>query len=134
MIALWINISTNDGVPIYMQIVQQVKYQVASGRLVPGAQLPSLRNLAQQLCINPNTVARAYRELETSGVITTRPGAGIYVAQVESPLSTKEKMRILRERTDLLLTEAKQMGVDLDAVIDLARRRSKELEGGKPGS
>ena len=71
-----LQISTRDGIPIYLQIVNQVKYLVAAERLAPGEALPSVRKLAEQLVINPNTVARAYRELESAGVLATRRGAG----------------------------------------------------------
>ena len=71
-----IHITSSDGVPIYLQIVNQVKYLVASGRLSPGEELPPIRTLAEQLLVNPNTVARAYRELETAGVVTKRRTAG----------------------------------------------------------
>jgi GntR family transcriptional regulator len=67
-----IHIATNDGLPIYLQIVNQIKYAVASGRLAPGDELPPIRVLAERLLINPNTVARAYRELETAGIVEKR--------------------------------------------------------------
>ena len=75
-----LHISASDGVPIYLQIVNQVKYLVASGRLAPGEELPPIRVLAEQLVVNPNTVARAYRELEPAGVVTKRRTAGTYVS------------------------------------------------------
>ena len=75
-----IHISTSDGVPIYQQIVNQVKYLVAAGRLAPGEELPPIRVLAEQLVVNPNTVARAYRELEAEGVVEKRRTAGTYVS------------------------------------------------------
>lgn len=80
-----IHISTEDGVPIYLQIVNQVKYMVAAGRLSPGEQLPPVRKLAEELLINPNTVARAYRELEAAKVLANRQGSGAYVADGASP-------------------------------------------------
>src|SRR5213080_4573027 len=101
-----LHISANDGVPIYLQIVQQVRYLVAAGRLVAGEELPPIRVLADQLRINPNTVARAYRELETAGVVTKRRTAGTYVSDAGSPLARRERLRILTERTDALLAEA----------------------------
>jgi GntR family transcriptional regulator len=61
-----IHIQAQDGVPIYLQVMQQIKYLVASGRLEPGEELPSIRSLAEQLLVNPNTIARAYRELEVA--------------------------------------------------------------------
>ena len=67
-----IRISTTDGVPIYMQIMNHIKYLTASGQLQAGEELPPVRVLAETLLVNPNTVARAYRELESAGVVTTR--------------------------------------------------------------
>ncbi|MHC4119550.1 MAG: GntR family transcriptional regulator [Planctomycetota bacterium] len=123
-----IHISLDDGVPIYLQIVNQIKYLVASGRLASGEQLPPVRKLAEQLLVNPNTVARAYRELEAARVLTTRRGAGVYVCGDGSPLNRREKKRILNERIDMLLAEARQMNIDLDEVIELVRQRSRLLK------
>src|SRR5262245_17825194 len=106
-----LHISASDGVPIYLQIVNQVKYLVASGRLAPGAELPPIRALAEQLRVNPNTVARAYRELERAGILSTRRTAGTYVSDAGSPLARRERLKILSERIDALLAEARQMGV-----------------------
>ena len=122
-----IRVSTNDGVPIYQQIVNQVKYLVAAQRLVPGEALPSVRKLAEQLVVNPNTVARAYRELEAAGVLLTRRGAGVYVSDAGSPLARREQTKILTERIDMLLAEAAQMNVDLDTLVDLIHKRSRRL-------
>ena len=120
-----IHISTSDGVPIYLQIVNQVKYLVASGRLATGEELPPIRVLAEQLVVNPNTVARAYRELEVAGVVEKRRTAGTYVSEAGSPLGRRERLKILTERIDALLAEARQMGVDTDDVIDLLRQRGR---------
>ena len=98
-----IYISANDGVPIYHQIVTQVKHLVAAGRLKPGQELPPIRLLAQQLLINPNTVARAYRELEAAGIVSSRRGAGTHVSDEGSPLARKERLKILNDRIDALL-------------------------------
>ena len=122
-----IHISTNDGVPIYLQIVNQVKYLVACGRLAPGEELPPIRVLAEQLLVNPNTVARAYMELERDGIVTKRHGSGTYVSDAGSPLARKERIRILSERADALLAEAHHLNVDLDSVIDLLKQRRKLL-------
>lgn len=123
-----IHITTNDGVPIYLQIVQQVKYLLASGRLAAGEQLPPVRKLAEQLLVNPNTVARAYRELETAGVLTTRRGAGVFASDAPSPLARKEQTKILAGRIDLLLSEARQMNISLDEVLELLRDRHRRLD------
>jgi GntR family transcriptional regulator len=122
-----IHISPNDGVPIYLQIVNQVKYLVASGRLAPGAELPPIRVLAERLIINPNTVARAYRELESAGVVEKRRTAGTYVSEQGSPLARRERMKILTERVDALLAEAKQMDVAFEEVIKLVERRNAAM-------
>jgi GntR family transcriptional regulator len=122
-----IHISTNDGVPIYQQIVNQVKYLVACGRLAPGEELPPIRVLAEQLLVNPNTIARAYMELERDGIVTKRHGSGTYVSDAGSPLARKERIRILSERADALLAEAHHLNVDLDSVIDLLKQRRKLL-------
>jgi GntR family transcriptional regulator len=118
-----LHISPQGGVPIYLQIVNQVKYLVASGRLTPGEELPPIRALAQQITVNPNTVARAYRELERDGVVHTRRTAGTYVSEPRSPLARRERLKILTERIDALLAEARQLGVATDEVLDLVRQR-----------
>jgi GntR family transcriptional regulator len=123
-----LHLSTHDGVPIYLQIVQQVKYLIASGRVASGEQLPPVRKLAEQLLVNPNTVARAYRELEAAGVLQTRRGAGVFASDAPSPLARREQKKILASRIDLLLSEACQMGFDLDEVLELLRDRSRRLE------
>ena len=122
-----IHISANDGVPIYLQIVNQVKYLVACDRLAPGEELPPIRVLAEQLLVNPNTIARAYMELERDGIVAKRHGSGTYVSDAGSPLARKERMRILSERADALLAEAHHLNVDLDSVIDLLKQRRKLL-------
>jgi GntR family transcriptional regulator len=122
-----IHISTTDGVPIYLQIVNQVKYLVASGRLAPGSELPPIRVLAERLVINPNTVARAYRELEAAGVVEKRRTAGTYVSEQGSPLARRERMKILTERVDALLAEARQMDVGYEDVVKLIERRHAAL-------
>jgi GntR family transcriptional regulator len=123
-----IHISPNDGVPIYLQIVNQVKYLVASGRLAAGQELPPIRVLAEDLLINPNTVARAYRELELAGVVTKRRTAGTFVSSAGSPLARRERLKILTERIDALLAAAHQMGIETDAVIALLRERDEAMQ------
>jgi len=123
-----IRISIRDGVPIYLQIANQVKYLMASGRLSPGEQLPPVRTLAEDLVINPNTVARAYRELEREGILVTRRGAGVYVSDAGSPLAKREQKKILSERVDMLLAEAEHLNVDLEDLIELMNERKKLLK------
>jgi GntR family transcriptional regulator len=118
-----LRIDEADGVPIYLQIVNQVKYLVAARRLAPGEELPAIRVLAEKLTVNPNTVARAYRELEMAGVVEKRRTTGTYVSAGGVKLARRERIRILSERVDGVLAEARQMGVSIDEVIDLVRER-----------
>ena len=120
-----LRISLDDGVPIYLQIMNQIKYLVASGRLGPGDEVPLMRVLAEQLLINPNTVARAYRELETAGILVKRRGAGTYVSDKGSPLARGERARILEGRVDTLLVEAQQLDFDLDELTQLIKKQTR---------
>lgn len=121
-----LHISTDSGVPIYLQIVQQVKHLIASGRLNPGDELPSIRDLAQDLRVNPNTVARAYRELELAGVVTKRRTAGTYVSEAPAQIPKRERVKILSGKIDELLAEAHQMGIAVDEILDLIQQRRGE--------
>ncbi|MBX7246005.1 MAG: GntR family transcriptional regulator [Candidatus Sumerlaeaceae bacterium] len=126
-----IRISPNDGVPIYQQIVNQVKYLVASGRVLPGEELPTIRALAERLLVNPNTVARAYRELEIAGVVISRQGSGTIVAEDSPRLGTRERTRILSARADDLLSEARHLGVEIEELIKLLRQRDDAMSRGR---
>jgi GntR family transcriptional regulator len=122
-----LHVSPSDGVPIYQQVVNQIKYLVASGRLKQGEQLLPVRKLAEQLIVNPNTVARAYRELEGAGVVESRRGSGVFVAEGVSPLAKREQNKVLNERIDMLLAEAAHLNVELDTVIKLVHQRSQQM-------
>jgi GntR family transcriptional regulator len=119
---------SKDGAPIYEQIVNQVKYLVASGRLAPGEELPPIRVLAERLTVNPNTVARAYQILQSDGVLINRRTAGTYVAGAAAPRARRQGLRILTKRVDTLLAEARQMDVGLDELLDLLRQRAETIQ------
>jgi len=121
------HINPKDGKPVYRQIMDQIRLMIASGRLKPGEELPTVRGLAQMLIINPNTVARAYRELEQVGVLYTRQGSGTFVATHGTPLSRETCNRLIGERIDALLGESKQLGYSLKDITDLIKERYKEL-------
>ena len=127
-----LRISIQDGAPIYQQIVEQVKYLVAGGRLKPGDDFPPIRLLAEQLRVNPNTVARAYLELEREGMIIMRQGFGTTVAEVKSVLPRREKLKILAKPADALLTDARHLDVPLDEVIALLRERDSLMQPEQP--
>lgn len=129
-----LHISPANGVAIYLQIVQQIKYLVASGRLAAGAELPAIRVLAEQLVVNPNTVARAYRELEAAGIVEKRRTAGTYVSEQGSPLARRERIKILTERIDALLVEAQQMNIPFSEVQKLIEQRQALLKSPVPDS
>ena len=127
-----IHLSKNDGVPVYLQIVRQVQYLVAAGRLAPDQELPPIRVLAEKLLVNPNTVARAYRELEVAGIVTKRRTAGTYVSDAGSPLTRRERLKVLTERADALLAEARQMNVSAEEVLELLRQRDEAMQARPP--
>lgn len=126
-----IHITASDGVPIYLQVVNQVKYLVAAGRMVAGEELPPIRTLAETLMVNPNTIARAYRELEVAGIVEKRRTAGTYVSDQGSPLAKRERMKILTERVDQLLAEAGHMNVSLDEIQKLVQQRHSVISSSR---
>jgi GntR family transcriptional regulator len=104
--------------PVYLQIVDRVKRDVALGRLVKDDKLPTVRQLAKQLAINPNTIAKAYRQLEQEGIIVTKPGAGAFVANLDSNLSRTVKRKLLSEELDRIAVEAFHMQIDRETLSD----------------
>jgi len=123
-----IHISPRDGVPIYMQIVQQVRRLVASGELVAGDELPSIRSLADRLVVNPNTVAHAYRELENAGIVTLSRGLGTYVAETDQSTAHDERRAVLVERIDALVLESRQLRIPFDEVLQIMRERDAAFQ------
>ena len=123
-----LHISTSDGVPIYLQIANQVKYLVASGRLEAGNEIPPIRVLARQLLVNPNTVARAYLELEREGVVQKRHGSGTYISESGSRLARKERLKIISERVDGLLAEARHLEVEPHELLQVIKERSQSIQ------
>lgn len=123
-----IHLSPKNGVPLYLQIVSQVKYLVASGRLQPADEVPPIRTLAESLLINPNTVARAYRELESAGILIKKQGSGTYVSDSGTPLAWNERIKLLTERIDGLLAEAHQLDVPTEQVLALIKDRDRHIQ------
>ncbi len=108
---MFINIDPSSGLPIYLQIAQQIKTAVAMGRLQPEDPLPSVRQLAVELAVNPNTVARAYLDLEIEGVIYKRQGAGTFVSGQGVEMSKGERRRVLNELLEKALVEGVNLGL-----------------------
>jgi GntR family transcriptional regulator len=124
-----ITINLADGVPIYRQIVNQVKYLVASGLIQPGEELPPIRTLALQLKVTPNTIVKAYGELETSGVIHKRRGSGTFVSEARpQQVKLRERRRVIEQRIDALLAEAHQLNFTADDILRMVRERKAAMD------
>ena len=129
--AMRMRVVQSGGTPLYLQLYNQLKYLMASGRLRPGEELPPIRVLAEKLVVNPSTVARAYRELEIERLVEKRSTNGTFVSEAESPFAEVEQRRILSDRVDALLVEAKQFRVSTPAVIALIEERDSILSEGE---
>jgi GntR family transcriptional regulator len=122
--ALMIQIATGDPRPIGKQIVDAIRMKIATAELAPGDQLPSVRGLAQQLMVNPNTVAKAYGELSAEGWLDARPGLGLFVAAPRQRLSQDERERRLDEALQRFVHEVIALDFGAD---DIRRRLDAEL-------
>jgi GntR family transcriptional regulator len=120
--------------PIYRQIVQQVREAVARGRLVPDDQLPSVRELSRILVVNPNTIARAYSELERDGLLNTRQGLGVFIAAPKIELTRKARKERLHDLLDRVLTEAVCLGFSADEVHEAVAERAKRFQWSSSGT
>ncbi len=124
-----LHVNPSSGVPIYLQLVAQVKQAVAAGALKPGGALPTVRKLAADLSINPNTVARAYRDLGREGVIATVVGGGSFVADGVPGLLKSEKVRRLRPYARQMAVEGRQLRLSDEEVLKLVREELGKLGG-----
>jgi GntR family transcriptional regulator len=116
-----LTVDPRSGVPIYLQVIEQVKRSVALGVLASGEQLPTVKQLALDLTINPNTVAKAYRELERDGVIETAPGRGSFVKSNGTTDTTKAAATdVARDALTTAIREAKSVGLSADEIRELA--------------
>jgi GntR family transcriptional regulator len=119
-------IDNKSGVPFYRQIIEQVKFAIARGDLQPGDRLPTVRQLAVDLSINPNTVTRAYRELEIEGVLDTQQGSGTFVGNRPPEIDRLERERMLNQILTDLLARASSYGFTVEEVIEGLRQRKEE--------
>ena len=126
-----LHVNPSSGLPLYLQIEAQVKQAVAAAALKADDALPSVRKLAADLRINPNTVARAYQNLERDGVIRTVPGGGCYVADGVPGLLKTEKVRRLRPHARQIAVEGMQLRLTSDEILKLVQEELEKL-GGKP--
>ncbi len=114
-----LTVDPRSGVPIYLQIIEQIKRSIALGVLQSGEQLPTVKQLAIDLTVNPNTVARAYRDLERDGVIETSPGRGSFVRANGAAESPKVAVEIASDAFDVALREARSVGLTRGEVREL---------------
>jgi GntR family transcriptional regulator len=115
-------LDTHSGVPVYRQLIDQVQGAIASGALRPGDQLPTVRLVAVELAINPNTVLRAYRELEIRGILDTQQGTGTFVSDRPLETTPEEKNRLLTQLAQEFAARAGAAGLTLHQVIDELQR------------
>jgi GntR family transcriptional regulator len=123
-----LHLNPSSGVPIYLQIENQVKHYIAAAALAPGDALPSVRKVAADMRINPNTVARAYQNLERDGLLRTVPGGHTYVAESSAGLLKSEKIRRLRPYARQIAVEGTQLRLDPHDVINLVQQELDALE------
>ncbi len=116
------------GKPVYLQLADQVRYAAASGRLRPGEPLPSLRPLAEELRINRNTIAKAYAELESQGIIEPVPGKGFFLKKNNSPFSEPVRQKLLQTEIDEAVVMAHHLQVDRDKFLGLVEERVDYFE------
>jgi len=121
-----ISIDPKSGVPLYRQIIESVKFSIARGDLTPGAKLPTVRQLAVDLEVNPNTVIRAYREMELGGVLDTQQGSGTFVTKHRPEIDDLERIRMLDQILTELLARASGYGFSLDEVLEGLRKLKEE--------
>ena len=125
---MFFQVEPASGVAIFDQVVRQVKFAVARGAIKPGNMVPSVRELAKELAINPNTVARAYQQLQADGVLETVRGMGLEVASDAVKACRAERVKIVQARLRHVLVEAQQSGLEADEVRQLVER---ELNNGQ---
>ena len=131
---MFLHINPNNGLAIYDQIVRQIKFSIASESLLPGDLIPSVRELAKDLAVNPNTVSRAYRELQTDDVLVTIRGTGLQVTQKAPTLCRKERTSLLTSRIRSVLQEAFQSGLSRQEIQNILDSELSSLDKKKPNN
>jgi len=116
------------GKPVYLQLVDQIRYAAASGGLRTGEPLPSIRPLAEELRVNRNTIAKAYSELESQGVIETIPGKGCFLKENNTPFTKQVRQKILLKEVDEAVVTAHHLQVDRAVFLDLVKERLDYFE------
>jgi len=119
-------IDTKDPMPLYAQLERAIRDAIAAGKLKPGEKLPTVRQLAVDLRINANTVAKVYLELERAGVVETRRGVGTFISETQAPAPLRDRKRELASLTETYLLRAKQLGFASKEILDHLATKLKE--------
>jgi GntR family transcriptional regulator len=127
-------IDPSSRLPIYRQLRNQFREAVARGKLLPEDRLPSVRDLSRTLVVNPNTIARVYTELEREGLLNTRPGLGVFVAEPRAELTRKVRKERLAGLVDAFLTEAVHLGFSSQEVVDMLLDRARQFRWNPQGA
>ncbi len=122
-----IRLDYHSGEAVYRQIAEQLKFQVASGKLAPSSRLPSIRALASDLKINSRTVIKAYEELQKEGLVVMRQGQGVFVTQNRGGIPMRARKKALAQRARRLLADASGMGASLDEVLEAISNASQDM-------
>src|SRR5437588_12098632 len=120
------SLDLRSGVPVYRQIIDQVLGGIASGTLAPGDQLPTVRQLAVDLAINPNTVVRAYRELEIRGILATQQGTGTFITDAQPKPNEAERRRRIAQLAGDLLARAGAEGITIEELVEYLQQANTE--------
>ncbi|ARU60834.1 GntR family transcriptional regulator [Tumebacillus avium] len=123
---MWFNIDPRSSMPIYQQLIEGVKGAVAKGTLTPGEKLPSVRELAGQITINHNTIAKAYQELEREGIIETLRGRGTFVAEQRMTLSREERKQVIKGMLERMLVEAHYLQLEEEELLEILEESVRE--------
>jgi len=121
-----IRLDHRSGIPIYRQIISQILYAIARGDLAPGTQLPTVRQLAVELSVNPNTVIKAYKELEIRGNLETQQGTGTFISETEVTISPGEKKRLLTALCKEVVGRAGAYGIEVAEIIEALKEVGEE--------
>ena len=124
---LHLQINPNSGVPVYRQVMEQIRYYVASGLLAPGAKLPSIRSLATSLAVNPTTVVKAYSELQHAGVVENKQGKGAFVSESAGKMSDAQIREALQQLARQLAVEAAQMGASTELIMKVVQEELQKV-------
>lgn len=127
-------IDFKSGKPVYLQLVDQVRYAAASGALRPGEALPSIRPLAEELRLNRNTIAKAYAELESQGVIETHPGKGCFLKDSQTPFTKAARHKLLADEIDRAVVAAHHLQVDRQTFLGIVQERLDYFERRNAGA